>query len=160
MFRIRIRWILVGWIRIQKDKNYPLNRKKGRNFLFWSSGCSLLRSECLSCGLNVLYVSLGISILKFCIKKKLKTLNFFQLKTFSIFDHQNCGSRTGSGSELTWNAGCQRWKQCGSETLLFIDWPFFGFGVIYLFCVYTVAITTICYTDWHHIKKIKNVFNV
>jgi hypothetical protein len=37
------------------------NRKKLRNFMFWSAGCSLFRAEGFSCTLDVLYGGLGIS---------------------------------------------------------------------------------------------------
>ena len=53
------------------------NRKKSRIFMFFSTGCSLLRAE----GLGVLYGGLGISKLPFLIKKieiKFPAINFFQ----------------------------------------------------------------------------------
>jgi hypothetical protein len=40
-----------------------------RNFMFSSAGCSLLRAEGSSCSFYTLYGGLGISILKFLIKK-------------------------------------------------------------------------------------------
>ncbi len=36
------------------------SRKKLRNFMFWSAGCSLLRAEGFFCNLDVLYGGLGI----------------------------------------------------------------------------------------------------
>jgi hypothetical protein len=45
------------------------NRKKWRNFMFWSDKCSLLRTEGFSCSLDVLYGGPGISKLQFLIKK-------------------------------------------------------------------------------------------
>ncbi len=58
-------------------------RKKLRNFLVWSAGCSLLRSEGFSCSLDVLYGGLGISILQFVIKKYqiFSAVNFSQFLT-------------------------------------------------------------------------------
>ncbi len=91
-------------IRIQEAKNYP--EKKWINFIYWSAGCSLLRAEGFSCSLDVLYEGLGISKLQFLIKKRKKQI--FPV-FFSIFCHQNPGSRlgTGSGPEsgFPWNAG-------------------------------------------------------
>ncbi len=42
-------------IRFQEGKNDPQSRKKFKNFMFWSAGCSLLRAEVFFCNLNVLY---------------------------------------------------------------------------------------------------------
>ncbi len=63
-------WIRIQsgqWIqiRIQEGKNDPKNRKKWRNLMLWSAGCSLLRAEGFSCSLDVLYEGLGISRLQF-----------------------------------------------------------------------------------------------
>jgi hypothetical protein len=58
-------------------------RKKSRNFMFLSTGCSRLRAEGFSCSLGVLYRGLGISKLQFLIKKietKFPAINFFQFK--------------------------------------------------------------------------------
>ncbi len=44
------------------------NRKKLRNFMFWSAWCSLLRAEGFSCSLEVLYRGVGISKWQFLIK--------------------------------------------------------------------------------------------
>jgi hypothetical protein len=57
------------------------NRKKDRIFMFFSTGCSLLRAEGFSCSLGVLYRGLEISKLQFLIKKieiKFPTIDFFQ----------------------------------------------------------------------------------
>jgi hypothetical protein len=56
------------------------NRKKSRIFMFFSTGCSLLRAEGFSCSLGVLYGGLGISKLPFLINKieiKFPAINFF-----------------------------------------------------------------------------------
>jgi hypothetical protein len=45
------------------------NRKKVRNFYVFSAECSLLRTEGFSCSLDALYGGLGISTLKYLIKK-------------------------------------------------------------------------------------------
>ncbi len=50
------------------------SRKKSRNFMFLSAGCSLLRAEGFFCILDVLYGGLGIGKLQFLIFKK---YNFF-----------------------------------------------------------------------------------
>jgi hypothetical protein len=55
--------------------------KNSTNFMFLSTGCSLLRAEGFSCSLGVLYGGLGISKLQFLIKKieiKFPAINFFQ----------------------------------------------------------------------------------
>ncbi len=57
------------------------NRKKSRFFMFLSTGCSLLRAEGFSCSMGILYGGLGISKLKFLIKKteiKFPAIHFFQ----------------------------------------------------------------------------------
>jgi hypothetical protein len=57
------------------------NRKKSRIFMFFSSGCSLLRADGFSCSLGVFYGGLGISKLQFLIKKieiKFPAIIFFQ----------------------------------------------------------------------------------
>ncbi len=51
-------------------------RKKFRNFMFWSAGCSLLRAEGFFCHLNVFYGGLGIGKLYFLMKD---IYIFFQL---------------------------------------------------------------------------------
>jgi hypothetical protein len=56
------------WIRIQSVSGYGSrrakmtlkSRKKSRNFMFLSAGCSLLRAEGFFCILDVLYGGLGI----------------------------------------------------------------------------------------------------
>jgi hypothetical protein len=92
---------------------------------FLSAGCSLLRAECFSCSLGVLYGGLGISKLQFLLKKKkikILVVNFFQFYIIKpwirIRDpesgsaiRRNAGSGSVSGSAL---------NQCGSETLIFI----------------------------------------
>ncbi len=50
----------VFGIRIQEGKNDPQKKKKFRNLMFWSVGCSLLRAEGFFCYLEVLYGGLGI----------------------------------------------------------------------------------------------------
>ncbi len=65
------------------------NRKKLRNFMFWSAGCSLLRAEGFSYSLDVLYWGLGISKLQFSIKKILNiclAVNFFQVLIIKSLD--------------------------------------------------------------------------
>jgi hypothetical protein len=93
-----IRIDMVGWIWIRIGIGNAVaysvpegsaKMKKGRNFKFWSAGCHLLRAEGFSCSLDVLYGGLGISC------------NFFSNELIQIFDHQNPGTRTGSGSTLT-----------------------------------------------------------
>ncbi len=62
------------------------NRKKSRNFMFLSTGCSLLRAEGFCCSLGFLYGGLGISKQQFLIKKikiKFSAINFL-----SILGHQ------------------------------------------------------------------------
>ncbi len=56
------------------------NRKKLRNFMFWSAGCSLLRAESLSCSLDVLYGGQGISKVQFLQKHMafFSAVNFFK----------------------------------------------------------------------------------
>ncbi len=62
------------------------------NFIFWSAGCSVLRTQSFSCSLDVLYGVLRISKLQFLIKKKIlrKIQLYFFLSVF--FGHQNPGS--------------------------------------------------------------------
>ncbi len=69
------------------------NRKKLRNFMSLSTGCSLLRAEGFSCSLGVLFGGLGISKWQFLIKKikiKFPAVNFFNFRS----------SKPGSGSEI------------------------------------------------------------
>ena len=57
------------------------NRNKSRIFMFLSTGCSLLRAEGFSSSLDVPYGGLGISKLKFLIKKieiKFPAINFLK----------------------------------------------------------------------------------
>jgi hypothetical protein len=70
--------ILVGWIRTQEGKNDLENRKKFRNFMFYSAGCSLLKAEGF---LDVLCGGLGISKLQFLI---LKNISFFSAVIFFL----------------------------------------------------------------------------
>jgi hypothetical protein len=49
------------WIRIHESKLTPKNKKKLRNFMFWSAGRSLWRAEDFSSSLDILYEGLGIS---------------------------------------------------------------------------------------------------
>jgi hypothetical protein len=69
------------------------NRKKYRNFMFWSAGCSLLRAEGFSCSLGVLYGGLGISKLEFLIKK-------IKIKFPSVYFFNFSSSNPGSGSGI------------------------------------------------------------
>jgi hypothetical protein len=58
------------------------NRKKSRIFMFLSTGCSLLRTEGVSCSLGVHYGGLGTSKLQFLIKKieiKISSYKFFSI---------------------------------------------------------------------------------
>ena len=110
-------------IRIQEGKNDPKNWKKVRIFIFWSDGCSLLRTEGFSGSLGVLYGGLGISELQFLIKKikiKFLVVIFFQFYIIKLWIRirdpesgsairRNAGSGSVSGSAV---------NQCGSETLL------------------------------------------
>ncbi len=49
------------WIGINGGKNDPQKlKKKKKNFMFWSAGCSLLRAEGFFCNLDVLYEGTGI----------------------------------------------------------------------------------------------------
>jgi hypothetical protein len=50
----------VFGIRIQEGKNDHKYKKKIKNFMFISAGCSLLRAEGFFCNLDVLYGGLGI----------------------------------------------------------------------------------------------------
>ena len=70
-------------------KVYHKNRKKWRNFMFWSAGCSLLRVDGFSCSLDVLYGGLGI-IKLLCFIKKYKFS--FSCTFFTVFGHKNPGS--------------------------------------------------------------------
>ena len=57
------------------------SRKKLKNFMFRSVGCSLLKAESFFCNLDVHYGGLGIRKLQFLIKKieiKFPAINFFQ----------------------------------------------------------------------------------
>ncbi len=58
--------------------------------MFWSVACSLLRAGGFFCTLGVLYGGLGISTVNWSFWSNL----FFQLLFFSIFGHQNLGSRS------------------------------------------------------------------
>jgi hypothetical protein len=58
------------------------NRKKLRNLMFWSAGCSLLRAEGFFYSLEVFYGGLGISKLQFLIRK---ILIIFSAVNFSNF---------------------------------------------------------------------------
>ncbi len=95
VFRIRIR---IDFGRLDPDPHWECgaessrttrthkNRKKFRNFFFWSAGCSLLRGEGFWCCLDVLYGGLGISKLQLFIKN----INFFvSCKFCLVFGHQN-----------------------------------------------------------------------
>jgi hypothetical protein len=75
----------VGWI--QEGKNDPQKEKKLR-FMIGSAGCSLLRAEGFSCSLDVLHGGLGISKLKFMIKKILhfSDVNFFYFLVIKTLD--------------------------------------------------------------------------
>ncbi len=65
------------------------NRKKLRNFMFWSTGCSPLWAEGFSCSLDVLYGGLGISKLQLLIKIIsicFSAINFFQFLVIKTLD--------------------------------------------------------------------------
>ncbi len=65
-------------------------------FMFFSTGCSLLRAEGFSCSLVVLYGGLGKSKLQFLIKKiEIKFQTFFP-----ILGHQTLDLDLGSGSGI------------------------------------------------------------
>ncbi len=81
----------------------------------------MLKAEGFSCSLGVLYGGLGISKLKFLIKKieiKFPAIIFLNFRSSNpgsgsgirIRNYKNAGSGSVSGSTL---------NQCGSETLLF-----------------------------------------
>ncbi len=59
------------------------SRKKWRNFMFWSAGCSLLVTEGFFCKLDVLYVGLGIGVVNCSFY--LKKYNIFSAVNFSNF---------------------------------------------------------------------------
>jgi hypothetical protein len=76
--------------------------RKSKEFcMFRSAGFSFFRAEGLSC-------CLGFLNRNFFYQKNIQF--FFSRKFFSIFDHQNPGFETGSGT------GCAL-NQCGSTTL-------------------------------------------
>ncbi len=94
------------------------NRKKYRIFMFWSTGCSLLRAEGFFCSLSVLYGGLGISKLQFLIMK-IKIL-ITSCKFSSILGHQTRIRDPGSGSAIRKNAGSvsgSALNQCRSANL-------------------------------------------
>ncbi len=66
------------------------NRKKLRNFMFWSAGYSLLRTKGFSCSLDVLYGGLGISELQFLIKKYLKCWIRIRTQWIRILNTASC----------------------------------------------------------------------
>jgi hypothetical protein len=86
--------ILVGWIRIQKGKNYEQKQKKSKEIscfevpdvLFWGPEASPVVGR-------PLYM-----------RRHLQLQFFFSCKVFSIFGHQNPGSETGSRFALTVSA--------------------------------------------------------
>ncbi len=61
-------------------------RKKLKNFMFLSAGCSLLRAEGFLCDMNVLFGGLGKNC-SFLSKKKISSCKFFP-----VFGYQNPGS--------------------------------------------------------------------
>jgi hypothetical protein len=74
-------WVAGSGSGSRRAKMTHKNRKKYRMFMFWSAGCSLLRTEGFSCSLGVFYEGLGISKLQFLIKKikiKFPAVNFSQ----------------------------------------------------------------------------------
>ncbi len=97
-------WIRINlscWIRIRlncgsgsRRANDPQKYKKSPEFMFWSTGCALLRAEGFSCSLGVLYGCLGISKLQLWSKKieiKFPAINFI-----FIFCHQTLDPDPGS----------------------------------------------------------------
>ncbi len=114
-FKMRI------WVRIQKGKNDPQNRK---SYYFYDMNYWVfsLEAESFCCSLCVLYGGLGKVN---CIFRSKKYIIIFQL----TFVHQNTWSETGSGSAIRKNAGSgpaiRRYagsgstlNQCGSATLV------------------------------------------
>ncbi len=100
--------------------------------MFLSTGYSLLRAEGFSCSLGILYGGLGISKLKFLIKKieiKFPAINFFQFSVIKTWIRiRNLDPQLekmldpdpDSGSAIRKNAGSgsgYALNQCGSETL-------------------------------------------
>ncbi len=85
----------VGGSGYRRAKLTHKNRKKLRNFMFWSAGCSLLRAEGLLLyrSLDVLNEGLGISKLQFLIKK---ISIFFSCEFVFVFCPKNPGSGSGS----------------------------------------------------------------
>ncbi len=78
--------------------------------MFWSAGCSLLRTEGFSCSLGVLYGGLGISKLQVLIKNmyiKISSCKFCSLFGHQTLDpeldpdpHPQSEKKTGSGSAI------------------------------------------------------------
>jgi hypothetical protein len=66
------------------------NRKKVRNLMFRSDGCSLLRAEGFTCSLGVLYGGIGIQVN--CNFLFLKSQIFVAGHFFPFFGHRNPGS--------------------------------------------------------------------
>ncbi len=72
-------WFLVGWSRIHKNR-------KISDFMFWSVGCSLLRSEGYPCSLGVLHRGLGITKMLILFK----SLDFLSCKIVLVWSSKRC----------------------------------------------------------------------
>ncbi len=95
------------------------NRKKFINFIFWSTGCSLLGAEGFSCSLDVLYRGLGKSILQFWSKKDNKKISALVIEILDpdwIRIHLKCWIRIRIRIPTQWIRIHQLWfqteKQC------------------------------------------------
>jgi hypothetical protein len=64
-------WFCSAGSGSKRAKIIQRNRAMWRNFLFWSTGCSLLRAEGFACSLDVLLRVLGITKLQFMISTAL-----------------------------------------------------------------------------------------
>ncbi len=74
-----------SWSGSRRAKNTHKNREKVNKFHFLNTGCSLLRAEGFSCGLDILYGGLGISKLHFFYQKKKKKKTIFSCIFFLNF---------------------------------------------------------------------------
>ncbi len=91
------------------------SRKKWRNFMSWIAGYSLLRAECFSCSLDVLYGGLGISKSQFLIIKLFQQNSpkswiwiRFRIETRADLQHKSLPVHTvpwGRGSSVLCNPG-------------------------------------------------------
>ncbi len=109
VFRIRIR-IGSGFNQVSESgsgyrraKMTHKNRKKVRNFMLWSAGCSLLRVEGFSCSLDVLYGGLRIRLGKIAIFDQKISKQFFRCNFFKFLIKLK---NTGSGSPSVFSLKC------------------------------------------------------